>query len=117
MARHVGSKHADLAVGDLARRARVLAGNPARRLALLQEAGLINHQNCCLVGKRFQRVLAYDIAQRIGIPLAAAQDSLLTPRAGCGRRFRAHPACLSWLVPKKSVQKLPSRYCNPLLPE
>ena len=32
-------------------------------------------------------------------------------------RFRAHPAGLSWLFPKKSVQKLPSRNCNPLLAE
>src|SRR5208282_4369215 len=33
--RHIGREHADLAVGDLARRARVLACNAARRLALL----------------------------------------------------------------------------------
>ena len=33
VARHIGREHPDLAVGDLARRARVLARNPARRLA------------------------------------------------------------------------------------
>ncbi len=32
-----------LAVGDLARRSRVLASHPARRLALLEKAGLVDH--------------------------------------------------------------------------
>ncbi len=73
VARHIGGKHADLAIGDLARRARVLAGNPARRLALLQEAGLINGKNRRLVSKHFQRVLAYDITQRIGVPPAGCR--------------------------------------------
>jgi transposase len=117
VARHVTSKHANLAVGDLARRARVLACYPARFLALLQETGLINDKNRRLVGKRFQRVRADDIAQCIGVPPAAAQDRLLTPRPAIARRFRPHPTCLSWLAPKKSVQKLSSRYCNTLLAE
>ena len=117
VARHIGGEHADLAIGDLARRARVLARNPARRLALLQKAGLVDDQNRVLIGKRFQRVIAHDVAQRIRVPSPAAQDRLLTPWAGIARRFRAHPARLARLVPQKPVQKLSRRCRNPLLTE
>jgi hypothetical protein len=50
VARHIGGEHPNLAIRDLARRARVLARNPARRLALLQEAGLVDDQHRFLVG-------------------------------------------------------------------
>src|ERR1700693_4882927 len=110
-------EHADLAIGDLARRARVLARNAARRLALLQKAGLVDDKNRVLIGQRFQRVIAYDVAQRLRIPPATAQDCLLTPRAGIARHFRPHPAGLARFVPQKSVQKLPRGARNPLLPK
>ena len=45
MPRHIGREHADLAVGDLARRAGVLLPNIAGRLALLEEAGFVDHQH------------------------------------------------------------------------
>jgi hypothetical protein len=117
VARHIGGEHADLAIGDLARRTRVLARNPARRLALLQEAGLVDNQNRLLVGQGFQRVIAHNIAQRIGIPPAAAQDRLLTPRAGIARRLRPHPARLARLVTQQPVKKLSRRRGDPLLAE
>ena len=41
MARHIGGEHADLAVRDLAGRARILAGDAAAGLALLEEPGLV----------------------------------------------------------------------------
>jgi hypothetical protein len=41
----IGHEYADLAVGDLARRARVLSPNTAGGFALLQETGLVNHQH------------------------------------------------------------------------
>ena len=103
--RHVGGEDADLAVGDLTRRARVLACNPARNFALLQKAGLVNDQNRILISKRFQRVIAHDVAQRIRVPPPAAQDRLLAPRTGIARRFRAHPARLAPLIPKQTVQE------------
>src|ERR1041384_2853584 len=43
--RDIGREYADLAVGDLARRAGVLPSHPAGCLALLQKTGLVNHQN------------------------------------------------------------------------
>jgi hypothetical protein len=74
VARHRGGEHADLAGGDLPRRARVLACNPAGRLALLQKAGLVDDKNRLLIGQRFQRVIAHNVAQRIGVPVATAKD-------------------------------------------
>jgi len=65
-------------------------------------------------GKR-KRQFPNDLAQRAGVPPAAAQDRLLTPGAGIARRLRAHPARLSRFVAKKSVQKLPNRHGNPVL--
>ena len=115
VARHIGGEHADLAIGDLARRARVLARNATRRLALFQKAGLINDKNSLLISERFQRVIAYDVAQRFRIPPAAAQDRLLTPRAGIASRFCAHPPCLARLVPEQSIQEFPCRCRDPLL--
>ena len=115
VARHIGGEHADLAIGDLARRARVLARNATRRLALFQKAGLINDKNRLLISERFQRVIAYDVAQRFRIPPAAAQDRLLTPRAGIASRFCAHPPRLARLVPEQSIQEFPCRCRDPLL--
>ena len=66
--RHIGGEHADLAIGDLARRARVLARNATRRLALFQKAGLINDKNSLLISERFQRVIAYDVPVSIDLP-------------------------------------------------
>ena len=117
VARHIGGEHADLAVGDLARRTRVLARDPARRLALLQKASFIDDQNRVLVGQSFQRVLAHDVAQGIGVPPPAPQNRLLAPRAGITSRFRAHPARLARLVAQKPVQELSRRSRHPLLAE
>src|SRR5580704_17072044 len=50
VARHIRGKHPDLANGDLTRRARVLAGHPARRLALLQKASLVYDENRIVIG-------------------------------------------------------------------
>src|SRR5246127_4700751 len=113
--RHVGGEHSDLAIGDLARRASVLACNPARGLALFQKAGLIDDQNRVLIAKCFQRVLTYNVAQRVGVPLPPAQDRLLAPRAWIAGRFRPHPTRLTRLVAQQSVEKLPRRGCDPLL--
>src|SRR6516165_4527636 len=62
MPRHIASEYANLAIGDFACRASVLTCHPARRLTLLQKAGLIDHQNRVFIAKRFQCVLSYDVA-------------------------------------------------------
>ena len=113
--RHIGGEDADLAVGDLARRARVLARNSARRLALLQKTGLVDDQNRILISQRFQRVIAHHVAQGIRVPSPPAQDRLLPPRTGIARRFRAHPARLAPLVPQQPVEEQARRGRHPLL--
>jgi hypothetical protein len=114
---HVGGEDPDLAVGDLAGRARVLPRHAAGRLALLQKAGLVEHQHGIPVGQRLQRVVAHKLAQRIRLPAAAAQDRLLPPGAGVARRFRPHPARLAPLRPEEAVQEQTRRESHPLLAE
>src|SRR5262249_58058909 len=71
-ARHIGSEHADLAVRDLTRRTRVLPCDATRCLALLEKAGLIDHQHGIRVGEMLDDILAHNVAQRISIPPVAA---------------------------------------------
>src|ERR1700756_403681 len=115
MPRHVGGEHSDLAIGDLARRASVLARDAARGLALFQKAGLIDDQNRVLIAKCFQCVLTDNVAQRVGVPLPPAQDRLLAPRPWIAGRFRPHPTRLARLIAQQSVEKLPRRGRDPLL--
>src|SRR5215217_1914838 len=102
--RDIGRKHADLAVGDLARRAGVLPSHAAGRLALLQKTGLVNDQNGVIRRQVFERVLAHNIAQRIGIPAAPPQDRLLPPGTGS-------PAASARIQPvlRRSCPSSPSR--------
>lgn len=62
MPRHIGGEHSNLAIGDLARRASVLACDPARGLALFQKACLIDDQNRVLVAQRFQCLVTHNVA-------------------------------------------------------
>src|ERR1700757_1545014 len=98
MPRHIASEYANLAIGDFACRASVLTCHPARRLTLLQKAGLVDHQNRVFIAKRFQRVLSYDVAQRVSIPSSPPKDCLLAPRALIPGRLRPHPTRLTRLV-------------------
>lgn len=60
--------------------------------ALLEKAGLVDDQHGILVGQALDRVLAYKVAGCVGLPAAAAQDSLLPPRTRFTRRLCPHPA-------------------------
>ncbi len=115
VARHIGGERANLAIGDLAGRARILARNTTRRLALFQKAGLINDKDSLLISERFQRVIAYNVAQPFRIPPATAQDRLLTPQARIASRFRAHPPGLARIVPSNPSKNCPCRCRHPLL--
>ena len=68
-------------------------------------------------GQRLQGVVPHDVAQHISFPATAAQDGLLSPRAGIARRFGPHPAGLAPLGPEQTVQKQPRRGCHPFLAE
>src|SRR6476660_8754233 len=84
--RHVGSKNTDLTVRNFARRTSILPRYSARCLALLEKAGLIDHQHRVLVGKMLSDIVAHHIAQSIRIPPVTAQNRLLPPWPRIARR-------------------------------
>lgn len=77
--RDIGGKDTDLAKGDLAGRAGVLASNATRGAALLEKAHLVQNQNGFVVGLLLEHIVANEIAQGIGLPAAAPQNGLLSP--------------------------------------
>jgi hypothetical protein len=117
VAGHVGREHADLAVGDLARRAGVLARDAAGGLALLEKSGFIDHQHRIRVGQRLQRVVAHDVAQRVRLPPAPAEDGLLPPRPRVARRLGPHPGGLAPLRPEQPIEEQAGRGRHALLGE
>src|SRR5262245_60898001 len=62
-------------------------------------------------------IIAYDIAQGIGVPIPATQDRLLPPWAGIASRLRAHPTGLALLIAEQTFQEQPGVRRNTLLPE
>jgi len=115
--RNVGREDADLAVRDLACGTRVLPRHSARRLALLEKAGLVDHQHRIVIRQMLDDIIAHDIAQGIGVPVTATQDRLLSPWAGIASRLRAHPTGLALLIAEQTFQEQPGVRCNTLLPE
>ena len=105
VARNVGSEDSDLAVRDLARGTRVLPPHSARGLALLEKAGLVDHQDRIVIRQMLDDIIADDIAQSIGITIPPTQDRLLPPRARIASRFRAHPTSFALLIPEQTFQK------------
>ena len=82
----------------------MLPRNTAGRLALLQEAGLVNDRHRVLVRPVRDDTPAHNIAQRIGIPAAPSQDRLLSPGAGSTGRFRPQPPRLAPLLPRQAIK-------------
>src|SRR3954454_6594284 len=99
----IGREHADLTVGDLAGRARVLAPHPAGGPPLLEKAGLVYDQHRTRIGQGLKGIVAHQIAQRLGVPLSPAEQRLLAPRCRITRRLRPHPARLAPLRPKERI--------------
>src|SRR6202521_5633718 len=95
----------DLAVRDLACRTSVLPRHSARRLALLEKAGLVDHEHRIVIRQMLDDIIADDIAQTISIPIPATQDRLLPPRTGIASCLRAHPTGLALLISEQAFQK------------
>jgi hypothetical protein len=114
---HVGREYPDLAVRDLPGRARVLAPDPAGRLALLQKARLIENQNRIRISQGLERIVAHEIAQRIGVPARPIEKRLLAPRTSIARGLGAHPSRLAPLRPEQGVQEQLRRRRRALLLE
>ena len=83
VARNVGSENPDLAVRDLACRTSVLPRHSARCLALLEKAGLVDHQDRIVIRQMLDDIIADNITQTISIPIPATENRLL-PRQGPG---------------------------------
>ena len=125
MPRDEGREHADLAVRDLARRPRVSTERSLDAsttdttgcLALLRKAGLIDSQHRVPVGQALHHIVPHDIAQRIGVPSGATENSLLTPWTRIAGRLRLHPPRLATFVPKQPIEKQANRRRHTILAE
>src|SRR6478672_2224017 len=105
MTRNVGSEDSDLAIGNLACRTSVLPRHPARRFALLEKAGLVDHQHRIVIRQMLDDIVAHDIAQGISVPIPTPQNCLLPPWARIARRLRPHPASLALLISEQAFQE------------
>jgi hypothetical protein len=56
-----------------------LPRHTARRLALLEKAGLVDDEDRIVICQMLDDIVAHDIAQGISIPIPATQDCLLPP--------------------------------------
>src|SRR5271154_3721977 len=117
VARNVGSEDSDLAVRDLACGTSVLPRHSARRLALLEKAGLVDNEDRIVIRQMLDDIIADDIAQAIGIPIPAAEDRLLPPGPRIASCLRAHPTSFALLISEQTFQKQACIRRNALLPE
>lgn len=117
VARNVGGEDADLAVCDLARRTGVLPRHAARRLALLEKTGLVDHQDRIVIRQMLDDIVAHHVAQGIDNPIPATQDRLLPPSTGIAGRLRTHPTVVATLVSEQTFQEQTRIGRNALLRE
>src|ERR1700741_4207395 len=117
VARHVGGEDADLAVRDLAGGTSALPRHPARSLAFLEKAGLVDHEHRIVIRQMLDDIIADDIAQTISIPIPATQDRLLPPRTGIAGCLRSHPTGLALLISEQAFQTQACLPPNPILIE
>lgn len=79
----------DLAVCDLSCRTRVLSRDATGRVALLQEASLVDDENhAAVVGQSLKRIVSHNVAQCIRVPPSAIKDGLLASWPRIARSFR-----------------------------
>jgi hypothetical protein len=117
MTRNVGSEDADLAVRDLTCRTSVLPRHPARRFALLEKAGLVDHQHRIVIRQMLDDIVADDVAQGISVPIPTTQNCLLPPWARIAGCLRAHPAGLTLLLSEQTFEEHACIRRNTLLRE
>ncbi|KGJ06269.1 hypothetical protein IT41_03685 [Paracoccus halophilus] len=77
----------------------------------------INRQHRIRIRQRFQRIVAEDVTQGIGIPLSATQYRLLPPGCLVAGSLCPHPPGLAPFLARKATEKLPGRRRNTLLRE
>src|SRR6202043_3539194 len=87
------------------------------RLALLEKAGLVDHEHRIVIRQMLDDLIADDIAQAISIPIPATEDRLLPPRARIASCLCAHPTSFALLISEQTFQKQACIRRNTLLPE
>jgi hypothetical protein len=94
-----------------------LPRHSARRLALLEKAGLVDHEDRIVIRQMLDDIIAYDVAQGISVPMPATEDCLLPPWAGIASRLRTHPTSLALLISEQTFQEQTCIRRNTLLRE
>ena len=94
-----------------------MSRHSARRLALLEKAGLVNHEDRIVIRQMLDDIIAHDIAQAISIPIPATKDRLLPPRPRIASCLCAHPTSFAVLISEQTFQKQACIRRNTLLPE
>src|SRR3981189_669714 len=97
MTRNVGREDADLAICNLACRTSVLPRHAARRLALLEKAGLVDDEDRIVICQMLDDIVAHDIARHRhpnpgdpGSPAAAMDQDRQPPPRASNRSCAAH---------------------------
>ena len=78
---------------------------------------LVNDQHRVPLGQRLKRIVTHNIAQRVGIPVAAPQHRLLALGTGIASGLRSHPPRLAPLRSEKRVQESRRRSHNTWMPD
>src|SRR5215208_540379 len=100
----VGQEHPQLAVVDLAGGARVLALDPDRGRALLEEPGLIHHQHRARVAEVLDHIAAQVVPDQLRIPAGRGQQSLHPVRGALPGMLGQLPAVLATHVAYQPTQ-------------
>ena len=103
----VGQVDGDLGVVDLAGGAGVVAGHPDRSGALIEVAGLINHQHRTRVAEVLDQVVAHVVADHVVVLDRSGQQVLQAVRAGLAGVLGDRPAVLAWQVRQQPEHQLP----------
>jgi hypothetical protein len=102
----VGQHRRDLAVLDLAGRSTLLALNPDRAGAPLEDAGLIDDPDALRIAKRLAHEVLQDVASRLHVPVRAVEQPLSPIGCGIADRFGYLPAVLAFDGGEQSAQIL-----------
>jgi hypothetical protein len=78
---------------------------------------LVNDQHRVALGQRLKGIVTHNIAQRVGIPVAAPQHRLLAPGTGIASGLRSHPPRLAALRSQQRVQESRRRGYNARVPD
>jgi hypothetical protein len=100
----IGQEHPDLAVLDPARRARILPLHADRVRALLQKAGLIQHQHSIRIAKMLDDIGPQVVANLLGVPAHAAEEVLHSVGRGVASGLGQLPAVLALDRGQQSAQ-------------